>query len=84
MGTKVFYESLKNLQGIQVFRNFKPLSKPDDDRPAFFYLGVKAESVADLHEEIVENFEAQMQKGGRLVLSFFPVTAKQHSLVSEK
>jgi hypothetical protein len=74
-GTKALYESLQTFPGATVTRNLKPLTALDGTQGVVFYNGVdpwtfRRSSIKDL-----ERFEAVLQHGARLVISFRPMMA---------
>jgi hypothetical protein len=73
LGTKVFYESLNNLQDISTSRNYQPLSKIGDGRTAtIFYFGLRADSLKYVDSHEVKKLEAMATKGSQLVILFYP------------
>ncbi len=73
LGTKVLYESLNNIPGISVARNYKPLHKlSHNPSPSFLYLGVDADSSIYLQESEAEHLESVIAQGGHFVIHFRP------------
>lgn len=80
LGIKAFFESLENLEPITVERNYRPLSRlhPGQDT-TFFYLGAHVYKLEFFHEDYLKAFNRLVDKGGRLVISFFPEREKKQS-----
>jgi hypothetical protein len=78
LGTRVFYQSLENLGDITLGRNYRLLHslKPGPDT-TFFYLGTSADDYDPVPQELIEVCDRLTQSGGRLVLSFLPISKKQ-------
>ena len=79
LGTRVFYESLKNLGvgDITLRRNYRFLHsfKPEPDT-TLFYLGTSADDHYTVPQELIKVFDRLAESGGRLVLSFLPINQK--------
>ena len=77
LGTRVLYESLKNLADLSPRRNYHFLHslKPEPDT-TFFYLGTSADDHHPVPKELIEVFDRLAQSGGRLVVSFLPMKPK--------
>ena len=77
LGARVLYESLENLGDITLRRNYRFLHslKPEPDT-TFFYLGTSADDFDPVPEELIEVFDRLAKSGGRLVVSFLPVSKK--------
>jgi len=77
LGTRVFYESLENLSDFTLGRNYRFLHslKPESDT-TFFYLGTSADDYHPVPQELMKIFDRLTQSGGRLVLTFLPITKK--------
>jgi len=75
LGARALYESLENLNGIRVHRNYKILeSLRFEPGTTFFYFGSSATGNDLVPEKLVKVFDRLTQSGGRLVLTFLPVT----------
>ena len=73
LGTKVFYQSLDNLEKITAKRNYFLLSKIKSGQGVtFFYLGAKIFNTDSVCKDLLESFEHIANSGGRLVIAFFP------------
>ena len=77
LGTRVLYESLENFGNIGLRRNYHFLKslKPEPGT-TFFYLGTSAADVELVPKALIEVFDRLSKSGGRLVLSFLPVSKK--------
>lgn len=74
LGTKVLYESLENLEGMKVLRNYRRLSKlAQQDSATVFLFGAPGFLMNALSEEDARDFEAFVLDGGRLVLLLYPL-----------
>jgi hypothetical protein len=74
LGIKIFYESLNGIRHLSVSRNYKPLKKiSSSSQFTFFYFGVYHNYIL-WSDEIYKSIEEMVQKGNRVVISFFPVT----------
>ncbi len=77
LGTKAFHDSLRNLRHTSVSRNYRPLSKLRHSRePTVLYLGARAWDLTLVDEDLLGAFEALTVAGGRLVISFSPISEK--------
>ncbi|MFO8049374.1 MAG: DUF4350 domain-containing protein, partial [Desulfosudaceae bacterium] len=81
LGSRALYESLEEIDGVTVSRNFRPLHrlkpnklKPDNRRRAFLCLGIKDLPDARFSEETFAFFEQTASIGGRVVISGLPRT----------
>jgi len=78
LGTRALYESLKNLKSLAVQRNYQMLSSLKfEPHTTFLYLGARAAGNDLIPEGMSNAVERLTQSGGRLVLSFLPVTEKR-------
>ena len=77
LGTRALYASLANLDNVQVRRNYLwRESLSFEPRTTLFYLGASADSFDSVPEATMRVFDRLTQSGGRLVLTFLPVTRK--------
>ena len=77
LGTRALYESLENIDSISVSRNYHLLkSLTFEPQTTFFYLATPADEFNWVPEEMIEVFDRLTQSGGRLVITFLPVTKK--------
>jgi hypothetical protein len=75
LGTRALYESLENIDSLSVHRNYHLLkSLSFEPQTTFFYLGASADEFNWVSAELIEVFDRLTRSGGRLVLTFLPVT----------
>ncbi len=75
LGSRALYESLENIDSLSVHRNYHLLkSLTFEPQTTFFYLGASADEFNWVSEEMIEVFDRLTRSGGRLVLTFLPVT----------
>ena len=75
LGTRALYESLENIDSVMVGRNYRPLESLEfGPETTFFYFGSAASDNDWVPEKLVKVFDRLTQSGGRLVLTFLPVT----------
>ncbi len=75
LGTRALYESLENIDSVMVGRNYRPLESLEfEPGTTFFYFGSAASDNDWVPEKLVKIFDRLTQSGGRLVLTFLPVT----------
>ena len=73
LGAKAFYESLANLKGIEVYRNYEQEDKIDNvHKSTLFYFGMESNHLHYLPENDVKMLESIAAGGGRIVLCFLP------------
>ncbi len=66
-GAKIFYQSLRELLGVDVERQLRPLRHTEGEGFTVFYLGGSSRF---LSEELAEELEPFLLSGGRAVLAF--------------
>ena len=77
LGTRALYESLANLEKVTVRRNYLLRESISfEPQTTLFYLGASADDFDSVPEAMMEVFDRLTQSGGRLVISFLPVTRK--------
>ena len=69
LGAKAFFESLSRLDQFEVTRNEKPLDQFSAANTTLFCLGATGLSAS---EKEIENLEQFVNRGGRLVITFYP------------
>jgi len=75
LGTRALYESLENIDSLSVSRNYHLLkSITYEPQTTFFYLATSADGFNWVPKELIDAFDRLTQSGGRLVLTFLPVT----------
>ena len=85
LGTRALYESLENIDGLAVRRNYHLLkSLTFEPQTTFFYLGTTADEFDSVPQEMIEVFDRLTQSGGRLVLTFLPVTKNSEQKAKKK
>lgn len=73
LGTRVLYESLENLEDINIRRNHYFLHSLNfESGTTFFYVGIPADDYNMVPADLIKVFDRLMQAGGRLVLTFLP------------
>jgi hypothetical protein len=73
LGSKAFYESLVNLKGVEVSRNYEQEDKIDNVyESTLFYFGMQSSYLHDAPERDVKMLESIAAAGGRIVLCFLP------------
>lgn len=74
LGTKAFYESLANLPGFHVRRNYQPFEKLDDNTPlTIFLFGISAQEARTSSEVELRVLESMANTGDRIVVTILPV-----------
>ncbi len=77
LGTKALYESLARFEHITLQRNYHmPSSLKFEPDTTLFYIGAPAAEEDLIPQELSEVFDRLTRSGGRLVLSFLPVSQK--------
>ncbi len=86
LGTRALYEGLENIDSLSVGRNYHlpPSTVFDEPQTTFFYLGVSADEFDSVPEELIRLFDRLTHSGGRLVLTFSPVTKKYEKKASKR
>jgi len=84
LGTGALYESLQNIDRIAVRRNYKSLeSVRFEPQTTLFYLGASAASFEPASKDMIAVIDRLTQSGGRLVLTFLPVTKRYEAKVKK-
>lgn len=74
LGTRILFESLEELPGFQVERNYKSLPRQQDQGPAVLFLaGAHPFEFHTMPRSLLRSLNRFMSNGGRLVLCFSPV-----------
>jgi len=74
LGAKALYESLINVKPLSVGRNYHPLTRLDPaQETTLFYLGAQVTDGAFYSWEALKAFDRFALRGGRVIISFFPV-----------
>jgi hypothetical protein len=73
-GTKALYESLERIPGDIVARNMKPIESLAGAQGVVLYTGLDPFSFRGSSVKSLDQFEAILRRGARLILSFDPVS----------
>ena len=77
LGSMALYESLEKLPGLVVSRDFTTVNKlPEQDNTTYLHLAGDAEDWEWLPKDLVRDIEGFLTRGGRLVITFYPINAK--------
>ena len=80
LGAKVYFESLGQLQEVEVTRLYEDTDKFGDGRDAtLFVLGTNPDSLRHMPDNEIEDIEKFMKQGGRVVVSLFPTPVRSYS-----
>ena len=85
LGAKIFYESLSELDSLEVTRLYEPLPKIGSGTgKTLFVLGTGVWSLDSVAKQEAREIELFLHEGGRLVISFAPVASKNWRLRREE
>lgn len=85
LGVKALYDGLHGLRSLSVSRNYQPLPKLRDSGAAtLFYFGAHPADMDRVRENFAKGLETFVGRGGRLVISFFPMNKKPRSSTGEE
>jgi hypothetical protein len=74
LGSKAYFESLENLDGIEVERKFQPWPRAEvPEEAVYFVLGSDPASWRRVPEDLVLELEGWVERGGRLVIASAPI-----------
>ncbi len=77
LGAMAFYESLEKLPGISVRRDHSSANKlPEGKEATYLHLATRTLEWESLPEEVWEEVDAFLLKGGRLAVTFYPETSR--------
>ena len=77
LGVMAFYESLGRMPGVSVRRDFSADNRlPGGREVTYLHLAGSAEEWTELPEELVQEVDGFLARGGRLVITFFPETRR--------
>ena len=77
LGTKVFYEALCLLPGVEATRNVEPLQKASGlSEATLFLFGFRTSRFFAMRQASAKAIEEAALGGGRVVISFFPTQAQ--------
>jgi hypothetical protein len=84
LGVKAFYESLENIKGFEISRNYEQEDKIDNPHiSTVFYFGMKSLSFYYLSEKEVKMLEGIAAGGGRIVFCLMPQSIKESECDNE-
>jgi hypothetical protein len=73
LGTMAFYESLANLPGLTVRRDFSTSNHlPDGNKTTYFYIAASIEELQFISDQTFNDIEKFLNVGGRLVITMRP------------
>jgi hypothetical protein len=74
LGTKVLYNSLRDIDGVKASRNYRPLSRIGPSRHTIlFFQGANASENIFGDRKIIARLKTFLSGGGRLIVTFYPV-----------
>ena len=77
VGTRAFYDSLENLSGIGVTRNYRPLeSLGNGAGKTLFFIGAQLRAANDITLAEAQILDRFMSSGGRVVVTMMPAAFK--------
>jgi hypothetical protein len=77
LGTMALYESLENLPGVVVRRDFSSDNRlPTEHSTTYLHLGSPEMELASISSDDFRELESFLARGGRLVIAFFPSMAE--------
>jgi len=75
LGAMALYESLENMPGLTVQRDFSSSNElPETPNTAYLQLGGRADEWKSLPNDLYREIAAFVSRGGRLVIAFYPET----------
>jgi hypothetical protein len=84
LGTRALYASFENIDSISVRRNYHRLkSVAFEPQTTFFYLGAAPGEFNGVSQETIEAFDRLTRTGGRLIITFLPVTTMRANKASQ-
>ena len=76
LGARAVYESMGRLEGIHISRNLQPLTKlPEGRNKTLIFCGA---NLSEDPENVIKELENFAADGGRLAITFFPVTDQMY------
>ncbi|HEX5221415.1 MAG TPA: DUF4350 domain-containing protein [Verrucomicrobiae bacterium] len=83
LGTMALYESLEELPGLTVRRDYSDANKlPETPNTTYLHLGAKDYEWQELPVELFDEIESFARRGGRLAIALAPVTSSNRFLFS--
>ena len=81
LGTKALYQALESLEGVAVWRHFRPMNRLGNGADTtLVFAGMKTVSLVSLPESVIKDLERFMTIGGRVVITLYPVNKKPEFL----
>ena len=81
LGTMLLYESLQRLPGISVRRDFSASNElPGGKEVTYLHLAATQEEWTWVPEELVQELDGFLARGGRLIVTFFPENRRSFNL----
>lgn len=75
LGTMALYEGLERIPGVEVSRDFSTSDEmPKEPQTLYLHLGGDPFELEDLPNDVYQNVENYMTRGGRLVIALYPQT----------
>ena len=85
LGTMALYESLEKIPAISVSRDFSSENRlPEERHTTYLHLAARASEWEELPESLVKEIEGFAMRGGRLAVTFFPVTSRPYRFASDE
>ncbi len=73
LGSRIFYESLSNMNDLNVWRNFKSYYQlPTDINYTFFFLGSTVDFLKNISENDYKKLHSHIQNGNRFIFTLTP------------
>ena len=83
LGVMIFYESLAEMPHLTVRRDFSAQNKlPEDSNTAYLHLAGCSSDWTSMPVELFQEIERFLNRGGRLVVTFFPESRPATKLVT--
>lgn len=84
LGTMAFWEALQKFPAVSVRRDFSEQNQlPDGKQTAYLHLAARSSEWKFLPEDLLQEIDGFLARGGRLVVTFFPEMAKPFAFLSE-
>lgn len=83
LGTMAFYESLQRMPRVSVRRDFSDANRlPEEKNTTYLHLAAKTYEWRWMPEDIFDEVQRFLVRGGRLAVTFFPVTGQEFGFFS--
>src|SRR5205823_1970800 len=77
LGAMAFCESLEQIPSLTVRRDFLAANRlPEEPHTTYLHLAARPEDWYSLPQDLVQEIESFLSRGGRLAVTFFPETAR--------